>query len=88
MDKKFHFSTVQDKFKNSTKSSMRLVGTTRYGLISLFGKSKHGSTLVSNLLHYFRFGFAQGQAKIYAWGCVGTHKTPILCADMSSKYIK
>jgi hypothetical protein len=45
-DERFHISTAQDKVKKSTKSSMRKVGTTRYGLISPFGKSKHGSILV------------------------------------------
>jgi hypothetical protein len=37
-DERFHFSTTQDKVKNSTKSSMRYVGTARYGHIDSFGK--------------------------------------------------
>jgi hypothetical protein len=45
-DERFHLSTAQDEVKNSTKSTMRYVGTARYGHIYSFGKSKHGSTLV------------------------------------------
>jgi hypothetical protein len=51
MDERFHLSTAQDKVK--------VVGTTRYdGLISLFGKSKHGSTLVLSRISCIASGLA------------------------------
>jgi hypothetical protein len=45
-DERFHLPTAQDEVKNSTKSPMRFVGTTRYGHIDSFGKFEHESTLV------------------------------------------
>jgi hypothetical protein len=90
MDERFHISTAQDKVKNSTKSSMRYVGTTRYGLISPFGKYKHGSILVLSQISCIASGLAffEDQQKFKLGGCVGTHKTLISCANILSKYIK
>jgi hypothetical protein len=45
-DERFRLSTAEDGVKNSTKSSMRYVGTARYGYLDSFGKFQHGSTLV------------------------------------------
>jgi hypothetical protein len=69
---------------------MRLVGTARYGLINLFGKSKHGSTLVSSRISCITSGLAllEDEEKFKLGGCVGAHKTPTLCANMSSKCIQ
>jgi hypothetical protein len=46
IDERFYLSTAQNKVKNSTNSSMRWVGTTRYDYTDSFGKLQHGSTLV------------------------------------------
>jgi hypothetical protein len=45
-NERLHFSTPQDEVKRFTKSSMRYVGTARYGYIDSFGKFEHVSTLV------------------------------------------
>jgi hypothetical protein len=64
--------------------------TARYGLISLFGKSKHGSALVLSRISYIALGFAllKDEQKFKLGGCVGALKTPISCTNMSSKCIK
>jgi hypothetical protein len=59
-------------------------------LICLFGKSKHGSTLVLPRISYIASGLAllEDKQKFKIGGCVGTHKTLISCANMLSKCIK
>jgi hypothetical protein len=61
-----------------------------YGHINLFGKSKHGSTLVLSRISSIASGLAllEDKQKFRLRGCVGAHKTPILCDNMSSKYKK
>jgi hypothetical protein len=69
---------------------MRYVGTIRYGHISPFGKSKHGSTLVLSQISCIASGLAllEDKQKFKLGGCVGTHETSISCANMSSKCMK
>jgi hypothetical protein len=90
MDEKFHLSTAEDEVKNSTKSSMRYVGTVRYGYIDSFGKFEHGSTLVLSQISCIASGLAllEGEQKYKLGGCVGVHKTSIYCINMSSKCVK
>jgi hypothetical protein len=89
-DKRFHLPTAKDDMKISTKSSMRLVGTARYGHINSFGKSEHGSTLVFSRISCIASSLAllKDEQKLKLGGCVGAHKTPISCANVSSKWIK
>jgi hypothetical protein len=90
MDKRFHLSTAQDKVKIFRKSSMRQVETARYGLISLFGKSKHRSTRVLSRISCVasRLASLKDEQKFKLGGCVDAHKTLISCANMSSNCIK
>jgi hypothetical protein len=69
---------------------MRKVGTARYGLINLFGKSKHGSTLVLSRISCIASGLAllKDEQKFKLGGCVGAHKRQILCTNISSKCMK
>jgi hypothetical protein len=69
---------------------MRLVWTARYGRTNLSGKSEHGSTLVLSQISCIASGLAllEDEKKSRLRGCVGAHKTPISCANMSSKCIK
>jgi hypothetical protein len=78
MDERFHLSIVQDKVKNFIKSSMI---TIRYDLISLFGKSKHGSTLVLSRISCIvsDLTLLKDEQKFKLGRCVGAHKTPISC---------
>jgi hypothetical protein len=89
-DERFHFSTAQDELKNSTKNSMRYVGTARYGYIDSFGMFEHGSTIVSSRIFCIASGLAllEDEQKFKLGGCVGTHKTSISCANMLSKCMK
>jgi hypothetical protein len=61
-----------------------------YGLINLFGKSKHETTLVLPRISCIASGLAllEDKQKFKLGGCVCTHKTPISCANMSSKCMK
>jgi hypothetical protein len=61
-----------------------------YGLINLFGKSKHESTLVLSRISCIALGLAllEDEQKFKLGGCVDAHKTPILCTNMSGKYMK
>jgi hypothetical protein len=61
-----------------------------YDLINLFGKSKHGSTLVFSQISCIASCFAllEDQQKFKLGGCVGTHKTSISCANILSKCMK
>jgi hypothetical protein len=49
--------------------------------------SKHGSTLVLSQISCIALGLAlpKDEQKFKHGGCVGTHKTPIACANMLSK---
>jgi hypothetical protein len=87
MDERFHLSTAKDEVKKSTKSSMRLVGTARYGHIDLFGRFEHGSTLLLSQISCIASGLAllEDDQKFKPGGCVGTHKTSISCTNISSK---
>jgi hypothetical protein len=69
---------------------MRQVGTARYDHINLFGKSKYVSTLVLPHIPCIASDLAlfKDEQKFKLGGCVGAHKTPILCANISSKCIK
>jgi hypothetical protein len=58
VDERFHLSTAQDEVKNSTKSSIRYIGTARYGYIDSFGKFEHGSTLVLSRISCIASGLA------------------------------
>jgi hypothetical protein len=86
-DERFHLSTAQDEVKILTKSSVRYVGTARYGHINSFGKFEHGSTLVLSQISFIPSGLAllEDEQKYKLGGCVGTQKTSISCATMSSK---
>jgi hypothetical protein len=48
---------------------------------------KHGSTLVLSQISCIASGLAllKDEQKLKLGGCVGTHKTSILCANMSNK---
>jgi hypothetical protein len=61
-----------------------------YGLLNLFGKSKCGSTLVLSQISCIAsgLGLLKDEQKFKPGGCVGAPKTPISCANMSSKYMK
>jgi hypothetical protein len=61
-----------------------------YGRINSLGKSEHGSTLVLSQISCIALGlpFLEDEQKFKLGGCVGAHKTSILCANMSSKCIK
>jgi hypothetical protein len=61
--------------------------TARYDHINLFGKSKHVSTLVLPRISCIASGF-EDEHMFKLGGCVGAHKTPISCANISSKCIK
>jgi hypothetical protein len=89
-DERFHLSTAQDEVKNSTKSSMRYVGTAWYGYIDSFGKFEHGSTLLLSQISCIASGLAllKDEQKFKLGGCVGAHKTSISCANMSNKCMK
>jgi hypothetical protein len=70
---------------------MRYVGTTRYDHINLLGKPKHVSTLVLPRISCTASGLAllEDEQKFkLGGGCVGTHKMPISCANISSKCMK
>jgi hypothetical protein len=69
---------------------MRLVGTLRYGHIDSFGKFEQGSTLVLSQISCIASSFAllKDEQKFKLGECVGTHKTSISCANMSSGCIK
>jgi hypothetical protein len=58
-----------------------------YGHINLFGKFEHGSTIVLSQISCIASGLAllEDEQKFNLGGCVGTHKTSISCANMSSK---
>jgi hypothetical protein len=66
---------------------MREVGTARYDHINLFGKSKHVSTLVLPHISCIASSLAllEDEQKFKLGGCVGAHKTPISCANISSE---
>jgi hypothetical protein len=66
------------------------VRTTRYGLINPFGKYKHGSTVVLSQISCIASGLAllKDEQKFKLGGCVGAHKAPISCANMSSRCMK
>jgi hypothetical protein len=89
-DERFHPSTTQDDAKNIHKSSIRYVGTVRYGYIDSFGMFEHGSTLVLSRISCTALGLAllEDKQQFKLGGCVGAHKTSISCANMSSKCIK
>jgi hypothetical protein len=76
MDKRFHLLTTQDEVKNSTKSSMRLVGTARYDYTDLFGKFERGSTLVLSRISYIASDLAllDDEQKFKLGGCVALIK--------------
>jgi hypothetical protein len=61
-----------------------------YDHINSSGKAKHGSTLVLSQISCIASGLAliEDEQKFKLGGCVSTHKTPILCANMSIKCIK
>jgi hypothetical protein len=61
----------------------------RYGYINSSAKSEHGSTLVLSQISCIASGLAllEGEQKLKLGGCVGTHKTLISSANMSSKCI-
>jgi hypothetical protein len=61
-----------------------------YDLINPFGKSKHGSTLVLSRISCIASSLSllEDEQNFNLGGYVGTHKTPISCANMSSKCIK
>jgi hypothetical protein len=61
-----------------------------YDHINLFGKSKHVSTLVLPRISCIASGLAllKDEEKFKLGGCVGAHKMPILCANISSECIK
>jgi hypothetical protein len=69
---------------------MRKVGTARYSHINLFGKSEHASTLVLSRISCIASGLAllEDEQNFKLGGCVGAHKAPISCINMSSKCIK
>jgi hypothetical protein len=69
---------------------MRQVETARYGRINLSAKSEHGPTLVLSQISCIPSGLAllEDEQKFKLGGCAGTHKTPISCANMSSKCTK
>jgi hypothetical protein len=69
---------------------MRRVGTTRYDHINLFGMSKRVSTLVLFCISCIASGLAllKDEQKLELGGCVGAHKTPISCANISSEFMK
>jgi hypothetical protein len=89
-DERFHLSTAQDKVKNSTKSSMRYVGTARYDHIDSFSKFENGSTLVLSQISCIAscLTLLEDEQKFKLGGCVGAHKTSISCTNVSSKFIK
>jgi hypothetical protein len=89
-DKRFHLSTAHDKVKTFHKSSMRYIGTARYGHIDSFGKFEQGFTLVLSRISCIASGLAllEDEQKFKHGGCVGSHKIMISCANISSKYIK
>jgi hypothetical protein len=89
-DERFYLSTAQDEVKKNHKSSMRKVGTARYGYIDSFGKFEHESTLVLSQISCTASGLAllEGKQKFKLEGCVGAHKMLISCTNMMSKYIK
>jgi hypothetical protein len=72
------------------KSSMRYVGTARYGYIDSFGKFEHGSTLVLSRISCIASGLTllEGEQKMKIGRCVGAHKTLISCTNISSKCMK
>jgi hypothetical protein len=72
------------------QSSMRCVGTVMYNHINLFGKSKHVSKLVLPHISCIASGLAllEDEQKFKLGGCVGAHKMPISCANISSEYMK
>jgi hypothetical protein len=61
-----------------------------YGYIDSFGKFEHWSTLVLSRMSCTALGLAllEDEQKYKIGGCLGAHKTSILCASMLSKYIK
>jgi hypothetical protein len=69
---------------------MRKVGTVRYDHTNLFGKSKHVSTLMLPHISCITSGLAllEDEQKFKLRGCVGAHKTPISCANISSECMK
>jgi hypothetical protein len=64
--------------------------TARYGLINPLGKSKYGSTLMLSQISYIASGLAllEDEQMFKLGGCVGAHKMPISCANISSKCMK
>jgi hypothetical protein len=58
--------------------------------INSSGKSEHRSTLVLSRISCITSGLdlVKDAQKFQLGGCVGAHKTPISCANMSSKCIK
>jgi hypothetical protein len=66
------------------------VGTARYDHIDSFGKFEHESTLVLSRISHITLGLAllEDEQKFKLGGCVGSHKTLISCANMSSKYME
>jgi hypothetical protein len=69
---------------------MREVGTARYDHINLFDKSKHVSTLVLPRISCIASGLAllEDEQKFKVGGCVGAHKMPISCTNISSACMK
>jgi hypothetical protein len=61
-----------------------------YGRINSSSKFEHESTLVLSQIFCIASGLAllEDEQKFKLGECVGAHKTPISCANMSSKCIK
>jgi hypothetical protein len=58
--------------------------------MTTFGKSKHVSTLVLPHISCIASGLAllKDKQKFKLGGCVGAHKIPILCTNISSECVK
>jgi hypothetical protein len=89
-DERFHLSTAQDKVKNSTKAPSGKYGpqgmTTLIYLVSL-NMCLHLCCLASLALLQV-LALLKDEQKFKLGGCVGAHKTQILCANISSKCMK
>jgi hypothetical protein len=61
-----------------------------YDHINLFGKSKHVSTIVLPCISCIASGLVLlgDEQKFKLGGCVGAHKMPISCTNISSKCMK
>jgi hypothetical protein len=65
---------------------MMYVGTAWYGYSDSFGKFEHGSTLVLSQISCIASSLAlpKDEQNFKLGGCVGTHKTSILCSNTLS----